>query len=109
MRRQIGNAVSVTCSFVRLTLLKLLNRKVKFSQIERISPNVVFEVSRRGTYHLGKMVCIHSGSKIKVRDEAELRIGDGVKINYNCMRCLLEDKSFWMKSHIFCIGDMGML
>lgn len=34
---------------------------------------------------LGKMVRVHSGSKIKVRKGGKLYIGSNVKINYNCI------------------------
>jgi acetyltransferase-like isoleucine patch superfamily enzyme len=85
MRRWIGNVVSVGISLIRLCLIKMINSDVKFYPLERISPNVVIEVSRNARCHFGKIVRIHSGSKIKVRDGAELMIGDNVKVNYNCI------------------------
>lgn len=85
MRRQIGNVVSVAFSFIRFGLMKITNSKVMFYPLERISSDVVIEVSRKAKCVFGKMVRIHSGSKIKVRDGAELRIEDNVRINYNCM------------------------
>lgn len=85
MRRQIGNVLSVAIAFIRLSLIKITNSKVMFYPLERISPDVVIEVSRKATCVFGKMVRIHSGSKIKVRDGAELRFEDNVRINYNCM------------------------
>jgi acetyltransferase-like isoleucine patch superfamily enzyme len=85
MRRQLVNIISAIISAIRLTLMKVLNSNIKFHFIERISPDVVIEVSRKAKFNLGKMVRIHSGSKIKVRNGAELNIGDNVRINYNCM------------------------
>jgi acetyltransferase-like isoleucine patch superfamily enzyme len=65
--------------------MKIINSNIKFHLIERISPNVVIEVSRKAKCNFGKMVRIHSGTKIKVRNGAELSIGDNVRMNYNCI------------------------
>ena len=86
MRRQFNNVISVTHSAVRFGLLKLLNGKnFNASIVERFSPNVVFEMTKGAKVKLGKMVRAHSGCKFKVRRNAELVIGDGVKINYYCI------------------------
>ena len=86
MRRQFNNVISVAHSAIRFGLLKLLNGKNFCADIiERFSPNVVFEVTKGAKVKLGKMVRAHSGCKFKVRRNAELVIGDGVKINYYCI------------------------
>jgi acetyltransferase-like isoleucine patch superfamily enzyme len=58
---------------------------LKFNLIERFSPNVVVEMGMKSSLILGKMVRVHSGSKIKVRKNAKLTLENGVKINYNCI------------------------
>ena len=86
MRRAINNLISVALSFIRLSLMKLFNWKgLFFSPVERLSPNVVTEFNRGSVVKLGKMVRAHSGTKIKVRNRAELTIGDNVRINYYCI------------------------
>ncbi len=86
MRRQFNNVISVTHSMIRFGILKLLNGKnFHANLVERFSPNVVFEMTRGAKVRLGKMVRAHSGSKFKVRRNAELIIEDGVKINYCCI------------------------
>lgn len=86
MRRRFNNVVSVIHSMIRFGILRLLNgKRFRADMVERFSPDVVFEVSKGGKVRLGKMVRAHSGCKFKVRRNAELEIGDGVKINYNCI------------------------
>lgn len=86
MRRIIGNIVSVTYSFIKLSIMKLFHfKRLKFCCIERLSPNVVIEINKKGKLTLGKCLRVHSGSKIKVRNNAEIKIGNNVKINYNCI------------------------
>lgn len=86
MRRKINNFVSVAYSLLRMVLYKIvLGKSFEVCLIERISPNVVLEFNRGSHVWLGKRVRIHSGSKVKVRSNAILRIGDDVKINYYCI------------------------
>lgn len=86
MRRRFNNMISVMHSFIRMILLKIFHfSSLKFFWIERFSPNVVLEMNRGAKAEFGKMVRIHSGSKIKVRSGGKLIIGDGVRINYNCI------------------------
>lgn len=86
MRRQINNILSIAFSAVRFGWLKLIHGdRVHADLIERFSPNVVIEITRGARLILGKRVRAHSGCKFKVRRNAELNIGDGVKINYNCI------------------------
>lgn len=86
MRRLICNLLSVVHSILRLCLLKLFCFKgLKFSLIQRISPNVVVEINRGANLKLGKKVRMHSGCKLKVRNNASVQIGDGTKFNYNCI------------------------
>ncbi len=86
MRRQFNNIVSVIHSAIRFGLVKIFGGgDFQAGLIERFSPNVVFEKNRGAKVFLGKKVRAHSGCKIKARNGSFLRIGDNVKINYNCM------------------------
>ena len=86
MRRLVNNIFSVCFTFVRLCIYKLIHRgRLQFFLIERISPNVVLEFNIGSNIFLGKKVRIHSGCKIKTIKKSTLKIGDNVKINYNCI------------------------
>lgn len=86
MRRLINNIVSCACSLVRFSWLKMFHfNGLKFRMVERFSPNVVVEMGKKSELVLGKMVRVHSGSKIKVRKNAKLILESGVKMNYNCI------------------------
>lgn len=86
MRRLVNNIASCFYSLVFFSLLKLFHFSgLKFHFVERFSPNVVVEMGKHSRLILGKMVRVHSGSKIKVRKNAELVMEDGVKMNYNCI------------------------
>ena len=86
MRRLFNNIVSVAFSFVKFCLMKLfLGSAFRFRPVERFSPNVVTEFNRGSRVTIGNMVRVHSGCKLKARRGAVLSLGDGVKLNYNCM------------------------
>lgn len=86
MRRLVNNIISCLHSLIRFLLLKVFHFcGLKFNIIERFSPNVVVEMGKKSSLILGKMVRVHSGSKIKVRKNARLVLESGVKINYNCI------------------------
>ena len=86
MRRQFNNCVSVAFTFVKFCLMKLfLGSAFSFHPVERFSPNVVTEFNRGSHVKIGRMVRVHSGCKIKARRGSSLTLGDGVKLNYNCI------------------------
>lgn len=86
MRRVVNNLISVIYSLIRFSLMKLCNwSDFHVDWIERISPNVVVRIGRGGKLKLGKMVRIHSGSKVSVGKNGVCEIQDNVKVNYNCM------------------------
>lgn len=84
MRRKINNLISVAYTLIRFVIIKCFHFSgFKFELIERFSPNVVVEIDRKGKLFLGKKVRVHSGTKIKVRRNAECVIGENAKLNYN--------------------------
>lgn len=86
MRKKIGDLISVIFSFFRFCWLKIFHfNGLKFGLIERFSPYVVVEIGKKAKLQLGKRVRVHSFSKIKIRKNAEMVIGDSVKVNYNCI------------------------
>ena len=86
MRRFLNNIISCLFSIFRFSSLKIFHFSgLKFHLVERFSPNVVVEMGKKSSLILGKMVRVHSGSKIKVRKNATLVIESGVKMNYNCI------------------------
>lgn len=86
MRRLVNNIISCLFSLLRFSLLKIFHfNGLSFHFVERFSPNVVVEMGNHSSLILGKMVRVHSGSKIKVRKNARLVLESGVKINYNCI------------------------
>lgn len=86
MRRAINNIISIIYTFIKFSLMKLFRWKTfVFKPIERFSPNVVTEFNRGSNISLGEKVRVHSGTKIKVRKDAQLIIGNNVKINYYCI------------------------
>ena len=85
MRRKLGNIISVIFSFFRFCLLKLFYwRRFSFYPIERISPNVVIDISGKSKLFLGKKARVHSGSRLSAAAGGVLKIGHNVRMNTNC-------------------------
>lgn len=86
MRRLINNIISCLYTAIRFSWLKIFHFSgFRFHLVERFSPNVVVELGKKSSIILGKMVRVHSGTKIKVRKNAKLIMETGVKLNYNCI------------------------
>lgn len=86
MKRNINNVISVCISFIRLAVIKLILRSnLQYNAIERISPNVTLDFHRKAKVIFGKGIRVHSGCKLKVRENAYLEIQDGAKMNHNCI------------------------
>lgn len=80
------NAISVICSLIRFSVLKLFHgRNLNFSIIERYSPNVIIEIEKSGKLLIGKKVRAHSRCIFKVRENAKLVLHDECSFNYDCM------------------------
>lgn len=84
MLRLINSVISVLFTFIKLNILKIFHFKnLKFRSVERFSPNVVLEMELGAKVSFENRIRIHSGSKIKVRKNASLFIGENVAISYN--------------------------
>lgn len=80
------NIVSVLFTEIRFLIMKLQYRK-RFSWvgIERFSPNTEITIDKKGSVKLGNKVRAHTGTRIKVRPDASIDIGNDVSFNYGCM------------------------
>ena len=79
MCRFVKNIISVVYSMLRLLAMKVLHRNnLHCGIIQRISPNVVIELDRESKLSLGRTLSIHSGTKINVRNDAQLILGNQV-------------------------------
>lgn len=91
MRRTLGNIISILFTFVKLCVLKLFHwNTLYFHCIERLSPNVVVILEKKGKLRLGNKVRMHSGSRLSVTG-GELTIGDNCRFNNGC-RITCRDK-----------------
>lgn len=78
--------ISVIFSLIKFSIIKLLNWKsFKFSLVERFSPNTEIDIGKNSKMILGYGVRAHSGTKLRVRDKAELKIGKNTALNYGCI------------------------
>lgn len=87
MRSAVNNVISVAWTFLSIAVGKigLMGSLHVKGVIKGISPNVVCDFNHVSKVNIGRIVRIHSGSKIKERKGSNLTIGDNVRINYNCM------------------------
>ena len=86
MRRAINSVISVVYTSVRLAFIKLIHQGcLRYGMIERISPNVVLELEKKGKLIFGNKASIHTGCKLKVRKGGTLELGENVFLNYGCM------------------------
>lgn len=82
----VKNIISIIYSMIKMTLIKLLHFKsFRFKLIERFSPNTTIEIGKQSNLSLGNKVRAHTGTRIRVRDNAVILIGDDVAFNYNCL------------------------
>ena len=83
----LKNLISVAYSFVRFTVRKIfVPSSIFFHMVERVSPNVIVNVSKGAKLILGNRVRIHHGSKISAGGKGILKIGDNVAINQSKLR-----------------------
>ena len=82
---------------IRFALIKgLKGNNFSFHGIQRFSPNTTVEIDKKGKLYLGKRVRAHTGTKIKIRNNAVLEIGNNVAFNYDCVV---------VSRNKICIGD----
>ena len=80
------NIVSVIYTLIKMLIFKLFHLKTfHFKMIERFSPNTTIEIGKKAKLFLGNRVRAHSGTRIRVRDNATVVVGNDVAFNYNCL------------------------
>lgn len=86
MRHNIANIISVIYSLIKFSIMKLFYFKAfSFHLIERVSPNVVFTLTRDSKLKMGKRVRIHSKTRLAAVSGGELIIEDDCKFSYNAL------------------------
>lgn len=86
MKRFINNILSIIYSLIKFSIIKVFHWKTfKYNAIERFSPDTDIYFLGNGTLKLGKFVRAHSGVRLRVCDNAVLKIDDNVSFNYGCM------------------------
>lgn len=82
----IKNLISVIFTEVKFLILKTMYRKrFSYMGIQRFSPETEISISDHGKLVLGNKVRAHTGTRIKVRGNAKILIGNDVAFNYNCL------------------------
>lgn len=86
MKKYIRAMICIIYTFIRFSFLKLFHIKgFKFSVLNLFSPFTEIEINRNAKLILGKLVRARSGTRIKVREGAEIQIGDNTSFNYGCI------------------------
>ncbi len=86
MRKYIYTMVCILYSFIKFSIIKLFHLKgFRFNMINIISPLTAIEIDKNSKLKLGKKIKAYSGTKIKVRKEAIVEIGDNSFFNNACM------------------------
>jgi len=86
MKRKIKNIISVLFTLIKFSIIKVFNwGKFHFHPIERFSPKTELDIGKNSMLLLKKAVRAHSGTKIRVRKNAKLIIGNNTAFNYGCI------------------------
>lgn len=86
MRKYLRAGIRLPYSLIKFLLIKLFHGNgFKFTAFNLVSPFVEIELDKNSLLTLGKMIRIQSGSKIKLRKNAEVIFGDNTSLNYGCM------------------------
>lgn len=82
----IRSVISVIFTEIKFFLMKLFfGKRFAYSGIQRFSPNTELTIEKGASISLGKMVRAHSGTRIRVRKNASVCIGNDVAFGYRCM------------------------
>lgn len=86
MNRYIRATICIVLGNLKCGVLKLERRKnVEFGFINLISPNTEITVDKGGKLIWGKVLKMRSGSKVRVRKNAEIIIGDNFSMSNRCI------------------------
>lgn len=86
MKRYIRAAIFLTYTLLKFLTIKIFhNQNFKFTKFNLISPFTTIEIIKGGRLNINRMVKINSGSKLKVRKNAFVEIGENTFINHNTL------------------------
>lgn len=78
--------ISVLFSLFKFTFLKCIyGHRFTWHGIQRFSPNTEICIDSGGQLILGNLVRAHSGTRIRVRKNAKVIIGNDIAFGYNCL------------------------
>lgn len=72
-------------NFIRISILKLLNKNLKGSVFQRIDPSVELKLTQNGAIILGRNINISRNCSITATNFGEIQIGQKVFMNQNCI------------------------
>lgn len=82
----LKSIISVAYTEIKFLFLKLAyGSRFCYKGIQRFSPITEISLSPKAYLKLGNKVRAHTGTRIKVRDNAKIVIGNDVAFNYNCL------------------------
>ena len=86
MKKYIRAIICIIFSLLKLGFIKIFRYKnLKFKFITIFSPFTEIDIDKKGKLSLGASIKMKSGSKIRVRNGAEIIIGDKTSMNHNCI------------------------
>lgn len=86
MNRYLHAAICSTIGLIKCAILKVERRKAFSSTIiNLISPGTEITVDRGGELHIGKLMKMRGGSKLRVRKGATVVIGDNYSMGNRCI------------------------
>jgi len=93
MQRIINNVISVSYTFLKFSLMKIImGKRFNFSLIQRFSPNThVNFLGKNSTITLGNKVKAHTGVRMKAIGNGKIIIGDETGFNFGCMLFAMEE------------------
>ncbi len=82
----IKSILSVIWTEIKFFILHIFwGSRFSYKGIQRFSPGTVISLDKGATLSLGKTVRAHTGTRIRVRNNGKVIIGDDVAFNYNCL------------------------
>ncbi len=94
LKKYIRAGIYVAFTFIKFCIIKIFHWKnFRFSVIELFSPLTQIEISTKGSLLIGKIVRMRSGSKLRVRKNGIMSIGNNTSLNHGCIITCYEEIS----------------
>lgn len=86
MGKYIRVMIQISYSLLRFCFIKLLCLKdISFTVLNLVSPLTSIQIDKKGSLILKKYVRMRSGTKLIIRKNATIEIGENTFINHNCI------------------------